>query len=374
MVTASPPRPISPGDIVAVLSDDLGEWTAAQITAVDPQARTADVLELEWSGPEPGTPADLGDIRPLRLTHHSWRGGLAHSVHSWVLPRGFKVLGTLPVLTAERANGYTPVWNRGYQLARQRLWDSGSRETWTDPHRVECPAADLALDDPRPDIRTLWVSAVGELDCARLATCYPNLTTLGLIGELGTLSDAVRLNDLSRLRSITLSGVFGMDATDVLVPDHVPDLENLRLHNIPADYATATGELWTPEARQGVDVDIHSPRTPDWMTANLKNPLRDWDGRDHISRKAYRRSTAQYEKTRRDLTKALAEGADPDRIFAIGAAYGEGFNKIDLKEGVIETVEREELYDVLAKTAREAGATEETVDRLTEGLDSTRDW
>ncbi|MFJ3876995.1 hypothetical protein ACIPW5_06005 [Streptomyces sp. NPDC090077] len=95
-----PPRPVAVGDVVAVHSEALGAWTASQITGLDAAARCAAVLELDWSGPEPLTVADLGDVRPLRLTHHNWNGRPSHCNHGWVLPRSFKVVGSLlPLMT-----------------------------------------------------------------------------------------------------------------------------------------------------------------------------------------------------------------------------------------------------------------------------------
>jgi hypothetical protein len=48
-----PARPIAPGDIVAAYSEALGEWTAAQVTDLDPAWCKAGVLDLDWSGSEP---------------------------------------------------------------------------------------------------------------------------------------------------------------------------------------------------------------------------------------------------------------------------------------------------------------------------------
>jgi hypothetical protein len=58
----SPPRPIALGDVVAAYSEELGEWTAAQVTDLDPAWRTAGVLELDWSGSEPSSVEDLGEF------------------------------------------------------------------------------------------------------------------------------------------------------------------------------------------------------------------------------------------------------------------------------------------------------------------------
>ncbi|MEV7617631.1 hypothetical protein [Streptomyces sp. NPDC089799] len=79
-----PPRLLAAGDVVAVYAEALGAWTASQVTGIDAEAKCAAVLELDWSGPEPATVADLGEVRPLRLTHHSWSGKLSHCNQGWV--------------------------------------------------------------------------------------------------------------------------------------------------------------------------------------------------------------------------------------------------------------------------------------------------
>jgi hypothetical protein len=52
------------GDIVAAYSDHLGELAAVQVISVNPERQIAATLELDWSGPEPVTTADLGPVRP----------------------------------------------------------------------------------------------------------------------------------------------------------------------------------------------------------------------------------------------------------------------------------------------------------------------
>lgn len=100
-----PPRALVPGDVVVTFSDLLGEWTAGQITDVDARERTVGVLDLDWSGPEPRSLVDLGEPRPLLLTHHGYRGEPSQLNVPWLLPRSYRVLGRLPVL-AEPCLGY----------------------------------------------------------------------------------------------------------------------------------------------------------------------------------------------------------------------------------------------------------------------------
>lgn len=89
-----------------VYADALGEWTASQITDFDAAENCVGVVELDWSAPEPATGADLGGVRPLRLTHHSRNGKLSHCDHSWGLSRSFTVIGSLPPMVTELSYAY----------------------------------------------------------------------------------------------------------------------------------------------------------------------------------------------------------------------------------------------------------------------------
>jgi hypothetical protein len=102
-MSSVPPRPLSPGDVVTAFCETLGEWAAAQITDLDQRWKTAGVLDLEWSGAEPASVGDLGQPAALRLTHHRRPGALSHVNEHWLLPRGCKVIGAMPLLHARRS-------------------------------------------------------------------------------------------------------------------------------------------------------------------------------------------------------------------------------------------------------------------------------
>ena len=149
---------------------------------------TAAVLELDWSGPEPGSVTELEHATPLRLTHHAHGGRLSYYNVDWVLPKSYRVLGRLPLLHTQPSNSYTGSWRVGYQLALQRSWDR-SEAQMVDPAEITCTADELSqlLDGPaRPDVLELEVGAVDELDCAELARTFPHLQSLSLTGKLGT--------------------------------------------------------------------------------------------------------------------------------------------------------------------------------------------
>ncbi|MFA7768160.1 hypothetical protein ACGFNX_38960 [Streptomyces sp. NPDC048723] len=270
MEREQPPRPVAVGDVVAVYSAALGAWTASQVTGIDAAAKRVAVLELDWSGPEPTAVADLGDVQPLRLTH-PWGGKLSHCNHGWVLPRSFTVIGSLPPLVTEPSSAYSSIWGRGEQLARQRHWDSGNREDWNAPYALTCTAEELAAEHARGVVRVgvkhLTVRGITRLDCARLVAAFPDLTRLSLSGELGTLTSAAALNRLPRLQGLGVFELFGMDASDCLLPRHVPQVEDVWLTSIPADYAAAMHRTWRPHVRHGVQLNVYGAREPEWVAA-----------------------------------------------------------------------------------------------------------
>ncbi|MFD4689006.1 hypothetical protein [Streptomyces sp. NPDC058463] len=384
MTRDQPPRPLAVGDVVAVYSEALGAWTASQVTGIDAAAKCAAVLELDWSGPEPATVADLGDdVQPLRLTHHSWGGKLSHRNHGWVLPRSFVVIGSLLPLVTEPSYAYGSAWGRGEQLARQRHWDSGDRKDWNAQYVLTCTAEELAAGHTRGVVRAgvkhLTVRGITRLDCARLVAAFPDLTRLSLSGNLGTLTSAAALNQLLKLQGLTIRELFGMDTEDCLLPRHVPEVEEVSLYGIPADYAAAMRKTWRPHVRHGVKLDVRGARKPQWVAENATNPLRDWDGREHIPPTGYRKAVAQYKDTR-DAFLAEVTGGDQHGNFAeIGRAFGAAFNALDGRSSFIETVEREELFDALdflADEAQTATGRDLTAARaaLIEGVESSRDW
>ncbi|MFF3343225.1 hypothetical protein [Streptomyces flavidovirens] len=383
----TPPRRIVPGDVVAAFSEYLGEWTAAQITNLDPDHQLAGVLHLDWSGPEPMSVAELGEVVPLSRTRGSFTGQLAHCHYEWVLPRSYKVIGTLPLLHERPSNSYAFGWGMGLDLALERRRQQGDESKWSDPWAKNVTGTELndllaGPADPDEETRRLRVRAVESLDCARLVERYPTLTGLTLIGPV-TLSSASSLNELTSLKRLMLSDVFGMVEADCLLPRRVPALESLELVSVPAEYATAMRRLWRPEEPQGVYLRVAKPRKPEWLAENLNNPLRDWDGREQISAAIYKKALAQYKATRRAVLAVLASGYSADvltpRLVELGEQFGEAFNELDERAGFIETVEREELYDavdaIVTEAEAESGADLAWAGKgLTEGCESVRDW
>jgi hypothetical protein len=206
----------------------------------------------------------------------------------------------------------------------------------------------------------LTVRDVRSLDCAQLAARYPGLADLSVFGNFGELTSASSLNQLPSLKRLLINGLLGMDRADCLHPERVPMLELLGLHNIPYDYAAVMRARWRPQVPDGTFVDITGARKAEWLAENMSNPLREWDGRAHISRSRFPKATAQYKATRRAIMAALSGddgGPAASRLAQIGREYAEAFNRLDGRAPFIETEEREDLFAALDQIIADAQAT-----------------
>jgi hypothetical protein len=232
----------------------------------------------------------------------------------------------------------------------------------------------------------VWRLKVGEiesLNCADLVTCFPNLTQLSLTGQLGTLEEAGAIQQMCGLRTLFIQELFGMSAADSVTVNHLPRLEMLGLYSVPADYAAAMRKAWKPEIANGTYVDIRSPRKPDWVDENRDNPLRDWDGRDHISPARYRKSVAQYRATRRAVIAALAPDAiasATETLTELGREFADAFNRLDgSRNPFIETEERQELFGALVAAVAAAESHHgrrfsQAAGALADGAEEVRIW
>jgi hypothetical protein len=370
---------------VVCFSDDLDEWTAAQITDLNSSWKTAGVLELDWSGPEPTSVKDLGRVSPLALTHHAWIDKTSHTNYEWVLPRSYKVIGSLPLVRKAHSDSYSTGWNLGMQLAAQRRWDHGDHESSGSPGDMKLKGSEFDAflgEHRRRDIWALMIEDAKELDCAHLVEALPGLRRLILRGTVGRLENADQLNRLSHLKALAISSLFGMTKSDVLLPARVPNLEWLALHDVPREYGAAVRSAWAPELAKGCYTGVSGLRTPEWLVENLDNPLRDWDGREHIGAAKFRKSVAQYKTTRLEILAAIADAASADlkaRLLELGREFGQAFNKLAKGDDFIETEEREELFAALTAIPNASGslsgeAANEAGDWLAQGLDETRNW
>jgi hypothetical protein len=375
---------MSPGDVVATFCDELGEWTAAQIIALDPRERTVDVLDLDWSGPEPSSVADLTAVEPLRGI------GSACS-REWVLPRSHKIIGNASPLRSRPSGSFQPGWSTGHALHEHRMrsrdphWDLTRLYTSLAETRLHLLLADPDFVDEDSIHLVLKPGPVTGpiVDCQRLVSAFPNLVTLTVWGVMGRLQDASALNQLAALRSLELDEVFGMTAADCLDPVVMTRLESVVMRNVPTEYAAAMRRAWTPEVPKGVYLSVSGARKPEWVAQNSSIPLRGWGVREGISSGVYRKARAAWFQTTSPLLVALAadlsEEVRQQRLRELGRAFAQAFDQVNARSSFIETEERDELLDGLANLVS-AAPTASGVDRhaatdiILHAVNQARSW
>ncbi|WP_338682419.1 hypothetical protein OPV09_12365 [Janthinobacterium sp. TB1-E2] len=198
----------------------------------------------------------------------------------------------------------------------------------------------------------LSLVSMKEVDLAQVARRFPHLTALRIWGKPGLASHMASLAQLSQLRMFTAYDLFGYTAEEFPSATQLPQLSALWLTSLPADVAKAIKAGYKRAAALGLDLSVTKARKPEWLADNLLNPFRDWDGREHIS-PAYAKKAALAYKNMLAVTRGIDAAMDATAaaaaLEAMVAAYVDVFNKIEQRASIIETVEREEIYSVLAE-------------------------
>ncbi|MBB5371368.1 MULTISPECIES: hypothetical protein [unclassified Janthinobacterium] len=230
----------------------------------------------------------------------------------------------------------------------------------------------------------LSLTGVRELDLAPVVQRFPSLRELRIWGNPGLASNLQSIAGLTQLQMLTTFDVFGFGADEFPSPQQLPKLATLWMTSVDADVAKAVKTAYKKAATQGLDLMISKPRKPEWLAENLHNPFRDWDGREHISAAVAKKAALAYKKllaTTRTITVDMDAASVQQLLTTMVTAYAEDFNVIDRRAGVIETVEREEIYTVLVDVLEqlelglgEPGQGQFQRDRLCELFDRLREF
>ncbi len=204
----------------------------------------------------------------------------------------------------------------------------------------------------------LSLVSMKEVDLAQVAQRFPHLTALRIWGKPGLASQMDSLAQLSQLRMFTAYDLFGYTAEEFPSATQLPQLSALWLTSLPADVAKAIKSGYKRATTLGLDLSVTKARKPEWLADNLLNPFRDWDGREHIS-PAYAKKAALAYKNMLAVTRGIDAATEAPAAAAVleamVSAYVQEFNKIERRTSIIETVEREEIYTVLAELLTQLG-------------------
>lgn len=198
----------------------------------------------------------------------------------------------------------------------------------------------------------LSLVSMKDVDLAQVAQRFPHLTALRIWGKPGLASQMASLAQLAQLRMFTACDLFGYTEEEFPAATQLPQLSALWLTSLPADVAKAIKAGYKKAAAQGLDLSVSKARKPEWLAENLLNPFRDWDGREHISPAYAKKAALAYKNmlaVTRGIDAAMEAPAAAAVLEAMVSAYVQEFNKIERRTSIIETVEREEIYTVLAE-------------------------
>lgn len=229
----------------------------------------------------------------------------------------------------------------------------------------------------------LHLTDVADVDIAAIADHHPALNTLRLWGKPGMVSNMACLSRLAGLQMFTTVDLFGFSPDEFPAPLQLPHLSQLWMHSLPADAAGAVKKAWKKAAQSGLDLSIKQARKPEWLAENLTNPFRGWDGREHIGAANAKKAATLYKKmliSLRDID-ASSEAASVNAIAdAMVRSYTGAFNTMDRRSNIIETIEREEigevLHDLLSRIEQQTAGTSEPFDKDTmmDLFDELRDF
>ncbi|MCA1858935.1 hypothetical protein LE191_02280 [Janthinobacterium sp. HSC-3S05] len=198
----------------------------------------------------------------------------------------------------------------------------------------------------------LSLVSMKDVDLAQVAQRFPHLTALRIWGKPGLASQMASLAQLTQLRMFTAYDLFGYTAEEFPSATQLPQLSALWLTSLPADVAKAIKAGYKRAAALGLDLSVTKARKPEWLADNLLNPFRDWDGREHISPAYAKKAALAYKNmlaVTRGINAAMDATAAAAALEAMVTGYVDAFNKIERRASIIETVEREEIYTVLAE-------------------------
>lgn len=220
----------------------------------------------------------------------------------------------------------------------------------------------------------LSLTGVETLDVEQVVQRFPALMQLRLWGKPGSVSNIGALARLDNLQMLSTYDIFGFDGGDFPKAEQLPQLSSLWMSSLPAEAAKAIKAGYKKAVAHGLDLSIRQPRKPEWLAENLLNPFRDWDGREQISA-ANAKKAAQAYKAMLAATRGIEASNAPAVLDAMVRDYVAVFNKME-RSGIIETVEREEICDVLATllTQLRKQGLQFDQEALFELMDSLRDF
>lgn len=175
---------------------------------------------------------------------------------------------------------------------------------------------------------------------------YPNLESVKIWGKPGYISEFKHLSKLKKIKTIQLQDLFGFSVNDIPKQEELPQLEFLWLTSVPKE----VGQFVKKEFKHIPNLSVTKLRDEKWLVENLNNPFRSWDGRDGILKVNAKKAFNAFKKLNGEIEK-LTQSNEIKNAFL---EFIEVFNIMDKKSKCIETIEREDIYEVYMTLAEKS--------------------
>lgn len=194
-----------------------------------------------------------------------------------------------------------------------------------------------------PHLEAIFSSANEVVDFEQIAEMYPNLQKMRIWGKPGIAKNFKAIEKLTNLRYLQLQDLFEINENEVLNSELLPNLEFLWLTSVPKEF----GQAMKKQFKHISNLSITKLRNEKWLTENMNNPFRNWDGRDGITKANAKKAFNAFKK----LNTVVAKNVESDLLIASFTAFIDVFNKMEEKLECIHTIEREEIYEVYMQLA-----------------------
>jgi hypothetical protein len=170
----------------------------------------------------------------------------------------------------------------------------------------------------------------------------------------GILTDLPELRRHRRLHHLQLDDAYGLD------PEGLPELPSLRHLTLNGARRTTTTAVKARLKGGAVAVSVSGAKSQSWLAAHLDNPFRDWV---EDSKAFGQAACAAYNRAWRAVDAIAPEA--PGRMDAAERALRglvADLNAVNDEHGLIETIHREQAWDVFRELAERLRVPEAQID------------
>lgn len=192
-------------------------------------------------------------------------------------------------------------------------------------------------------IRELWINDAREIDTGLIADKFPYIKKLYITGCPGIITNMHKIENLKSLQSVGFYDIFGYNGTDIQVLTTLKELREIELDSVPKDAGR-----YVKEHFKGVTDTLYvkNLRGSRWLSENIDNPLRSWDGSRYVPYEAYKKALKCYKDTR----ILLKEAENNEDVAETARQFTRTFNALNKKyREFIGTCEREDIFKAMGQ-------------------------